>query len=250
MIKLFRTIRQKLLTENRVNKYFLYAIGEIVLVVIGILIALQINTWNEVKKELREEQKLLANLNDEFRENAETLDTTIKRSEDTNKKLNILLGLFGPKTKHDNNGDRLDKAIASCLNNAYWDRTEFVLKDLENSGRLSKLSNQKLKNDLYKWSKLNSSIADKDEDANISYLYFLNYLKDNAALRQIDFQSGFVSKSNLIVDHSFLLSDIKFESAVNDYYIYNQQRIERFKKAKTIIQEIIDDSKPRIKTEK
>ena len=46
MIKFFRKIRQKLLTENKFSKYFLYTIGEIVLVVIGILIALWISTWN------------------------------------------------------------------------------------------------------------------------------------------------------------------------------------------------------------
>ena len=51
MIKFFRNIRKKLLTENRFNKYALYAIGEIVLVVIGILIALQINNQNELRKE-------------------------------------------------------------------------------------------------------------------------------------------------------------------------------------------------------
>ncbi|WP_099547103.1 DUF6090 family protein [Maribacter sp. 4G9] len=50
MIKFFRKIRQKMLTENKFSKYFLYAIGEIVLVVIGILIALQINNWNEQSK--------------------------------------------------------------------------------------------------------------------------------------------------------------------------------------------------------
>ena len=50
MIKFFRRIRQKLLSENKFSKYLLYAIGEIVLVVIGILIALQINNWNENRK--------------------------------------------------------------------------------------------------------------------------------------------------------------------------------------------------------
>ncbi|WP_235298784.1 DUF6090 family protein [Portibacter marinus] len=50
MIKFFRTIRRKLLTENKVSKYLLYAIGEIFLVVIGILIALQINNLNEANK--------------------------------------------------------------------------------------------------------------------------------------------------------------------------------------------------------
>tara|TARA_R110000744_G_scaffold97420_1_gene188243 strand:+ start:1859 stop:2056 length:198 start_codon:yes stop_codon:yes gene_type:complete len=50
MIKFFRKIRQKMLTENKFSKYLLYAIGEIVLVVIGILIALQVNNLNEVEK--------------------------------------------------------------------------------------------------------------------------------------------------------------------------------------------------------
>ena len=47
MIRFFRKIRQRLLTENKFSKYLFYAIGEIILVVIGILIALQINTWND-----------------------------------------------------------------------------------------------------------------------------------------------------------------------------------------------------------
>ena len=51
MIKFFRKIRQKLLSENKFSKYLIYAIGEIILVVIGILIALSINNWNETKKQ-------------------------------------------------------------------------------------------------------------------------------------------------------------------------------------------------------
>jgi hypothetical protein len=50
MIKFFRRIRQNVLYEGKIGKYFKYAIGEIVLVVIGILIALQINNWNETQK--------------------------------------------------------------------------------------------------------------------------------------------------------------------------------------------------------
>ena len=51
MVKFFRKIRYDLMKKNKTGKYFKYAIGEIVLVVIGILIALQINNWNESRKE-------------------------------------------------------------------------------------------------------------------------------------------------------------------------------------------------------
>ena len=50
MLRFFRQIRQRLLTENKFSKYLLYAVGEILLVVIGILIALQVNNWNEERK--------------------------------------------------------------------------------------------------------------------------------------------------------------------------------------------------------
>jgi len=65
MIKFFRRIRQSLLTENKIGQYLKYAIGEILLVVIGILIALQINNWNEVKKtEVKIKNSLVALRND------------------------------------------------------------------------------------------------------------------------------------------------------------------------------------------
>ena len=51
MIKFFRQIRQRMIKENKMSKYLLYAIGEIILVVIGILIALQINNWNQNQKD-------------------------------------------------------------------------------------------------------------------------------------------------------------------------------------------------------
>jgi len=50
MLKFFRNIRQNLLSENKIGKYLLYALGEILLVMIGILLALQVNNWNETKK--------------------------------------------------------------------------------------------------------------------------------------------------------------------------------------------------------
>jgi len=62
MIKFFRRIRQQLLSQNRFSKYLLYAMGEIVLVVIGILIALSINNWNQTKQDERNACIYLSNL--------------------------------------------------------------------------------------------------------------------------------------------------------------------------------------------
>ena len=69
MIKLFRKIRQTLLSEGKTGKYLKYAIGEIVLVVIGILIALSINNWNENRKRQNEELFLLLDI----KKNLETM---------------------------------------------------------------------------------------------------------------------------------------------------------------------------------
>lgn len=78
MIKFFRRLRQKLLEENRFSKYLLYAFGEIILVVIGILIALQLNNWNEAQKLKETEKIILADLKSEFLENIESAEGSIE----------------------------------------------------------------------------------------------------------------------------------------------------------------------------
>ena len=65
--KIFRKIRQRLLSENKFSKYLIYAIGEIILVVIGILIALGINNWNENRKNKDDEKIILINLNEDLK---------------------------------------------------------------------------------------------------------------------------------------------------------------------------------------
>ncbi|MCK0109145.1 DUF6090 family protein [Flavobacteriaceae bacterium S0825] len=91
MIKFFRKIRQNLLSEGKTGKYFKYAIGEIILVVIGILIALQINNWNEqnkmdksinshleiLKQNLIEDQVQLQNLKENMTENIKCADSSM-----------------------------------------------------------------------------------------------------------------------------------------------------------------------------
>ena len=77
MISLLRKIRQKSVTENRVSKYFLYAIGEIVLVVIGILLALQVNTWKKENTNQNLKDTLLENLKTDLIIQKELIDEQI-----------------------------------------------------------------------------------------------------------------------------------------------------------------------------
>lgn len=60
MLKFFRRIRQALINESNMKKYTLYAVGEVLLIVIGIVIAGQLNNWNEYRK-LRIEERILLN---------------------------------------------------------------------------------------------------------------------------------------------------------------------------------------------
>ena len=78
MLRFFRRLRQNLLPENKFSKYLLYAVGEVLLVVIGILLALQVNTWNEERVEKAEEQAILRQLKTEFTLNLAQLDDKIK----------------------------------------------------------------------------------------------------------------------------------------------------------------------------
>ena len=78
MLKFFRRIRQRLLSENKFSRYLLYAIGEIVLVVIGILIALQINNWNDTRKLSERELSLLGELKSNLETNLFNLEKDIE----------------------------------------------------------------------------------------------------------------------------------------------------------------------------
>lgn len=82
MIRFLRTFRQRLLAENRGSKYLLYAIGEILLVVIGILIALQINTWEDNRKNASLRQEYLQSLRTELQTDFEYW-TLVKKENDT-----------------------------------------------------------------------------------------------------------------------------------------------------------------------
>ena len=87
MIKFFRNFRQKLIKQNKMSKYFKYAIGEIILVVIGILIALQINNWNEVRKLKVERKQLITSIKEDLFADVLMINNLLERTIEDQKTL-------------------------------------------------------------------------------------------------------------------------------------------------------------------
>jgi len=146
MIKFFRKIRQKLLVENRFNKYLLYAIGEIVLVVIGILIALQINNINQKnqEKEQLEASLLLMQLN--LNEDIKKLEEQISYNKDVQEHVDNFFKIIASP----------QETISIPLNNignvakekSFYSVTT-ALKSMETGGHFKWIDNNKLKEAIY-----------------------------------------------------------------------------------------------------
>jgi hypothetical protein len=81
MIKFFRKIRYDLMEKNKTGKYLKYAIGEIILVVIGILIALSINNWNEIHKEGSEELKIISEIQSNLKQSMKEVKSVLHTNE-------------------------------------------------------------------------------------------------------------------------------------------------------------------------
>ncbi len=144
MITLFRKFRQKLLSQNRITRYLAYAVGEIFLVVIGILIALQVNNWNESRKLKKQKAVLLENLQQEFEENQKRLDIILGFLENRESYARHILSLldFLPQEL-----DSIQTIFA--LERAgfvhYFNPTQPTYEEMKSSGALSLISNKELK---------------------------------------------------------------------------------------------------------
>lgn len=146
MIKFFRHIRQKLLSENKLSKYLIYAVGEIVLVVIGILIALSINNWNESRLDRISEQTILRQLKSEFNSNLKQLDEKIGiRNYIMNSAIQLLHYIDEPSIR---NTDSVEMHLAKTVPYTTFDP---IINDLATSGNLRLIRNDSLKALLSVW---------------------------------------------------------------------------------------------------
>jgi hypothetical protein len=103
MIKLFRNIRKKLINEGKTSKYLKYAIGEIILVVIGILIALQINNWNEQEKNISQAEKHLKTIKLNLQDDILQAEMLLSETQTTIDYANDFLNQFKTLKPVDNN---------------------------------------------------------------------------------------------------------------------------------------------------
>ena len=206
MIKFFRHIRQQLIQENKMGKYFKYAIGEIILVVIGILIALQINTWNENRKNAAKETQLLTSFKNDILENKKELNRIIDKTGITIKAADSILQF----ESGDLNVFNLE-SFANCLldatNYTVYMTQEGTIQDIMGSGNLGIITNDSLRLAIGSWNanlKLlrESEILDKNSKDDYTV-----YLRSHINFYEIDNQNLSVNediKNKLLKDRLFL----------------------------------------------
>lgn len=146
-----------MIKENRTSKYLFYAIGEIILVVIGILIALQINNWNQERQLQNEEKIILKNIHTEFLENKVALKLGVEENNQGCKASIALMNLVGQKREHIQQHN-LDSLMYVMLETGSFRPSENTISDLLQSGKLQLLQNEDLKNLLYKWTRTLMSV--------------------------------------------------------------------------------------------
>ena len=140
MIKLFRHIRKTLLTEDKTNKYIKYAFGEIVLVVVGILIALQINNWNEEKKERKIEKNYVISLIEDLEIDTTKLSVLIKAYEKKEFEIDTVLRTYSKLSNSYN--DTLWRNLPSVIQFPDFIYTDRTMQQLENSGGMRFILNK------------------------------------------------------------------------------------------------------------
>lgn len=118
MIKFFRNIRRQLLGEGKTAKYFKYAFGEILLVMIGILLALQVNNWNENRKTKQQETKLVSQLLEDSKADSIFFESRFLFQKQRDTLLNDLI-LYGLNPKLDSIGKRTTNGFPFFFRLAY-----------------------------------------------------------------------------------------------------------------------------------
>ncbi|MFH6768583.1 DUF6090 family protein [Gaetbulibacter aquiaggeris] len=244
MIKFFRKIRQKMLTENKLSNYMFYAVGEIVLVVIGILIALQLNNYNDTLKQEKQEMKTLQNLKLDFEFNLSEMEKNINTLENSKKTGLKIINQTGSKFSDNFSIDGLIDQITYTP--VYFPQNGFLL-ELVSSGNLGIISNEILRNRLSSWFPTLETLKDKEQLSLEFNKYLILYIVKNGSwlnadkmttdeqIREISFpESGFK------IDNSEMLKSPEFENLVENQIVNQTILRERQERCIKLNKEIIN----------
>lgn len=222
MPRIFNTIRQRLLKENRFTRYLVYAIGEIVLVVIGILIALQINNGNDLRKARAREVRYLENIKTDLLANEEKVKDFIAVRTGCIEATERVIAKI--------DGDSIADWKAfneDCISIYAWQRyypINFTFRELLNTGGLAQLTNDSVKAGLLKLEQLLEKVkAEEDhfrfdsEEVIYKPLYELKdmqpmidlHMKKEVTLRRDDYDRYF---ADVRVKNGFLMAFLEFST--------------------------------------
>jgi hypothetical protein len=152
MIKFFRIIRQKMLVENKFSKYLLYAIGEIVLVVFGILIALQINNWNQKNKSEPLANVYLIDFKHDIETDIASLEKRISKNKAVSKTIDSIFFTLATKNKlSDVELMHFYNQHISLNSESYFIPEKITLRQFEGSNNTQLTSSKTLKVKLFKY---------------------------------------------------------------------------------------------------
>lgn len=246
MINYFKKIRYNLIQKEKIVRYFKYAIGEIILVVIGILIALQINNWNQERINKDEEKYIIAKLHKDFIENKKQLEKYIKGLENEMNANLELMNLIG-ETKNELFKQNLDSLFYYSFGSTELALPDNTLKNIMSSGQLNLIKNEDITLLLYKWNELaeiRKKRIDKLEDwANDK---FVPYLTSKISFKEMDAESNYkwTGKSKIKPDYYPLFQEIEFENYLDNNLWHHQKLLERCKETEILIDKIIIATKP------
>lgn len=167
MINFFRKIRKRLADDNKPLKYLRYALGEILLVVFGILIALQINNWNEDRKAQNKTNAYLVMLSDEIKTNLGRLDLSQKFAEDHSAFRRNTLKELNSDSAGALDIDTFNTLILSQGPFVKWELVRSSFDDLINSGAMENMRDSLLRNQIFSMEASFKRYENADKDVRI-----------------------------------------------------------------------------------